>query len=178
MTSAELPACRCSPSWRNDLETKEDLTEEIARLVGYDNIPATLPVAPPGRGLTRTQQQKRRVVQALADFGLTEVLSYPFVSKSANDTLVPSCPLVCELLNSFWIDSSFGKTLASAAGWFTSQSFCGIRRIRAPFAPPRLSEPRKEAADAQAVATSSEIVSPDLRIFALRAAISGSPINL
>lgn len=75
-----------APSWRNDLETKEDLSEEIARLVGYDNIPATLPVAPPGRGLTRTQQQKRRVVQALADSGLTEVLSYPFVSKSSNDT--------------------------------------------------------------------------------------------
>lgn len=75
-----------APSWRNDLETKEDLSEEIARLVGYDNIPATLPVAPPGRGLSRTQQQKRRVVQALADAGLTEVLSYPFVTKTANDT--------------------------------------------------------------------------------------------
>ena len=75
-----------APSWRHDLETKEDLSEEVARLVGYDNIPATLPVAPPGRGLSRTQQQKRRVVQALADAGLTEVLSYPFVSKAANDT--------------------------------------------------------------------------------------------
>ena len=75
-----------APSWRNDLETKEDLTEEIARLVGYDSIPATLPVAPPGRGLTRVQQQRRRLVQALADAGLTEVLAYPFVSKAANDT--------------------------------------------------------------------------------------------
>ncbi|MDQ0664957.1 phenylalanyl-tRNA synthetase beta chain [Arthrobacter ulcerisalmonis] len=74
------------PSWRSDLEAKEDLTEEIARLVGYDKIPATLPVAPPGRGLTRTQQQRRRLIQALADAGLTEVLSYPFVSKAANDT--------------------------------------------------------------------------------------------
>ena len=75
-----------APSWRNDLETKEDLSEEIARLVGYDQIPATLPVAPPGRGLTRTQQQRRRLIQALADAGLTEVLAYPFVSKAANDT--------------------------------------------------------------------------------------------
>ncbi|SEQ11637.1 phenylalanine--tRNA ligase subunit beta [Arthrobacter sp. OV608] len=75
-----------APSWRNDLETKEDLSEEIARLVGYDKIPATLPVAPPGRGLTRVQQQRRRLIQALADAGLTEVLSYPFVSKAANDT--------------------------------------------------------------------------------------------
>ena len=75
-----------APSWRNDLETKEDLSEEIARLVGYDQIPASLPVAPPGRGLTRVQQQRRRLVQALADSGLTEVLAYPFVSKAANDT--------------------------------------------------------------------------------------------
>lgn len=75
-----------APSWRTDLETKEDLSEEIARLVGYDKIPASLPVAPPGRGLTRVQQQRRRLVQALASSGLTEVLAYPFVSKSANDT--------------------------------------------------------------------------------------------
>ncbi|HKS00253.1 MAG TPA: phenylalanine--tRNA ligase subunit beta [Arthrobacter sp.] len=75
-----------APSWRNDLETKEDLSEEVARLVGYDQIPATLPVAPPGRGLTRVQQQRRRLLQALADAGLTEVLAYPFVSKAANDT--------------------------------------------------------------------------------------------
>ena len=54
--------------------------------MGYDQIPATLPVAPPGRGLTRVQQQRRRLVQALADAGLTEVLAYPFVSKAANDT--------------------------------------------------------------------------------------------
>ncbi|HEY8294484.1 MAG TPA: phenylalanine--tRNA ligase subunit beta, partial [Micrococcaceae bacterium] len=73
------------PSWRNDLESKDDLTEEIARLVGYDKIPSTLPVAPPGRGLTRVQQQRRRVMQALADAGLTEVMAYPFVSKANND---------------------------------------------------------------------------------------------
>ncbi|MGO4384747.1 phenylalanine--tRNA ligase subunit beta [Specibacter sp. RAF43] len=74
------------PSWRHDLLTPEDLTEEIARLVGYDLIPATLPTAPPGRGYSRPQQQRRRVVQALADAGLTEILAYPFVSKAGNDT--------------------------------------------------------------------------------------------
>ena len=75
-----------APSWRPDLAIKEDLVEEIARLVGYDRIPATLPVAPPGRGLTRGQQQRRRVLQSLADAGLTEVLNYPFVSTEQNTT--------------------------------------------------------------------------------------------
>ncbi|MCU1632768.1 MAG: phenylalanyl-tRNA synthetase beta subunit [Micrococcaceae bacterium] len=73
-----------APSWRTDLETREDLTEEIIRLVGYDTIPSTLPVAPPGRGLTRVQQQRRRLLNALAAAGLTEVLSYPFVGEQAN----------------------------------------------------------------------------------------------
>lgn len=74
-----------APSWRPDLNEAADLTEEIARLVGYDKIPSRLPVAPPGRGLTRRQQQRRRVVQALADAGLVEVLAYPFVDARTND---------------------------------------------------------------------------------------------
>ncbi|GAB3538853.1 phenylalanine--tRNA ligase subunit beta [Arthrobacter tecti] len=75
-----------APSWRQDLAIKDDVAEEVARLVGYDQIPSRLPVAPPGRGLTRSQQQRRRVLGALADAGLTEVLSYPFVSQKANDS--------------------------------------------------------------------------------------------
>ena len=56
------------------------------------------------------------------------------------------------------------STFASWAGWLTSQSFCGARRMRAPFAPPRLSEPRNVDADAQAVETSSETDRPEARI--------------
>ena len=64
------------------------------------------------------------------------------------------------------------STLASCAGWLTSQSFCGARRMRAPFAPPRLSEPRNVDADAQAVETSSETDRPEARILPLSAAMS------
>ena len=46
-----------------------------------------------------------------------------------------------------------------------SQFFCGSRRMRAPLAPPRLSEPRKVAAEAHAVETSWEMVRPDASIF-------------
>ena len=60
----------------------------------------------------------------------------------------------------------------SWAGWLTSQSFCGLRRMRAPLAPPRLSEPRNVDADAQAVETSCGTVRPDARIFAFSAAMS------
>lgn len=73
------------PSWRVDLRHKTDLVEEIARITGYDRIPARLPVAPPGRGLTRTQNFRRSALNALAASGYTEVLSYPFVSLAQND---------------------------------------------------------------------------------------------
>ncbi len=73
------------PSWRPDLVAKEDLVEEIARLVGYDTIPSRLPVAPPGRGLTAEQQARKRVADALAAAGLTEVLAYPFVAQADNE---------------------------------------------------------------------------------------------
>ena len=50
--------------------------------------------------------------------------------------------------------------------------------MRAPFAPPRLSEPRKVAAEAQAAPTSSEMESPEARILALRSAMSLASISL
>ncbi|MFN3708913.1 phenylalanine--tRNA ligase subunit beta [Microcella sp.] len=66
------------PSWRPDLVDAPSLAEEVARIVGYDRIPAALPVAPPGRGLTRSQRVRRAVGASLAAAGLTEVLNYPF----------------------------------------------------------------------------------------------------
>jgi phenylalanyl-tRNA synthetase beta chain len=72
------------PTWRPDLTHKTDLAEEVARLVGYDQIPSRLPVAPPGRGLTRRQQFRRRSLSSLTGAGFTEVLNYPFLSQSQN----------------------------------------------------------------------------------------------
>jgi phenylalanyl-tRNA synthetase beta chain len=73
------------PPWRPDLTDDATLAEEIARIVGYDRIPSILPVAPPGRGLTREQRLRRLTANGLAASGLTEVLAYPFVSQAAND---------------------------------------------------------------------------------------------
>lgn len=72
------------PTWRPDLTAKADLAEEVARLLGYDRIPSVLPVAPPGRGLTRSQRVRRVVADALAAAGATEVLAFPFVTEAEN----------------------------------------------------------------------------------------------
>jgi phenylalanyl-tRNA synthetase beta chain len=82
------------PSWRPDLRTKEDLIEEVARIDGYDRIPTRLPVAPPGRGLTFQQRARRRIAEQLAAAGLTEVLSYPFVSAEENERFEAPGPVI------------------------------------------------------------------------------------
>lgn len=68
------------PSWRPDLTMAADLVEEVARIVGYEQIPSILPPAPLSRGLTAEQRRRRRIAQYLADRGLLEVQNYPFVS--------------------------------------------------------------------------------------------------
>ncbi|GAA0955824.1 phenylalanine--tRNA ligase subunit beta [Frigoribacterium faeni] len=72
------------PTWRPDLVDPASLVEEVARITGYDRIPSVLPVAPPGRGLTREQKLRRQVSSALAAAGLVEVAAYPFVGHEQN----------------------------------------------------------------------------------------------
>jgi phenylalanyl-tRNA synthetase beta chain len=82
------------PTWRPDLTDGPTLVEEVARIIGYHEIPSILPVAPPGRGLTRAQQARRRAAQTLAAAGATEVLSYPFVSEATIERFEPGAPAI------------------------------------------------------------------------------------
>jgi phenylalanyl-tRNA synthetase beta chain len=75
------------PSWRPDLSDPFDLVEEVARIVGYENIPSVLPPAPSGRGLTRGQTLRRLVGRTLAGAGFVEVISFPFVGPADFDAL-------------------------------------------------------------------------------------------
>ena len=75
------------PSWRPDLVIREDLIEEIARLVGYETIPSVLPTAPGGRGLTRAQRARRDANRALAQAGLGGVTSKPVGGEGNLDAL-------------------------------------------------------------------------------------------
>lgn len=72
--------CLQVPFWRTDLETKEDIVEEIGRLHGFDTVPRQLPMRriQPARKNPR-RELKRVVREALAQAGANEVLSYSFV---------------------------------------------------------------------------------------------------
>src|SRR3954451_12503907 len=75
------------PPWRPDIGDPHDLVEEVARIVGYENVPPVLPDAPSGRGLTRAQRLRRRVGRVVAGAGCVEVISFPFVGPATFDAL-------------------------------------------------------------------------------------------
>ena len=75
------------PPWRGDVTDPFDLVEEVARIVGYVNVPSVLPPAAHGRGLTRGQQLRRRVGRTLAGEGYVEVVSFPFIGTRDLDAL-------------------------------------------------------------------------------------------
>ncbi|MDB5754821.1 MAG: phenylalanine--tRNA ligase subunit beta [Massilia sp.] len=81
-----------APSYRFDIEIEEDLIEEVARVYGFENIPALPPVAP---GAMIAMPENTRSLFALrhrmADLGYQEVVNMSFVESawesdfSAND---------------------------------------------------------------------------------------------
>lgn len=74
------------PSWRPDLTGPAHLVEEIARLAGYDTIPSRRPRPIAGRGYTPKQRARRDAARALAQGGLVQVLSYPFIAEDVFDS--------------------------------------------------------------------------------------------
>lgn len=75
------------PSWRPDLNTSADVSEEIARIQGFELIPSTLPTGKKGAQLNYLQLRKRNVATLLANQGFTEVINYPFVNEEMVQTL-------------------------------------------------------------------------------------------
>lgn len=73
------------PSWRNDIDGEADLVEEIARLHGFDAIPAE-PLPPlravPLPALSAAQRRVRVARRALAARGLVEAVTYSFIRRS------------------------------------------------------------------------------------------------
>ncbi len=77
-----------APSWRGDIESMNDIAEEIIRIYGYNNIPST-----PFRGtvtagmLTPHQAYKARLHDLLCGMGLYQVNTFSFISPKNADRI-------------------------------------------------------------------------------------------
>ncbi len=77
------------PHYRIDIEREIDLIEEIARLNGYDKIPATMPVARVVSDRpTRHQEIEKQVRDLLVNNGMTEIINFSFTSSEAAGKLL------------------------------------------------------------------------------------------
>lgn len=95
------------PTWRRDVEGKADLVEEVARIAGYDALPATpLPEAPRQAGgvLTARQNRARIARRALAAAGYRETVTWSFTANAiaklfggGADALVLANPMSAEI---------------------------------------------------------------------------------
>ena len=84
------------PPWRNDVGGEACLVEEVIRLLAYDRIPVVplpRPSSLPKPALSPMQRRRVRVRRGLAARGLTEAVTYSFVSSKAAEPFdgAPEC---------------------------------------------------------------------------------------
>ena len=70
------------PTYRFDIQIEEDLIEEVVRVIGYDNLPDTPPVAPVS-AIQRSESQRSpfAIRRSLAALGYHETINYSFVEE-------------------------------------------------------------------------------------------------
>ena len=82
VTEGEGTVTVTPPSFRFDLQIEEDLIEEVARVIGYDNLPHTPPQAPV---TAKIRSESRRgnfaVRRQLAQLGYQETINFSFVEE-------------------------------------------------------------------------------------------------
>ncbi|MDZ7892477.1 MAG: phenylalanine--tRNA ligase subunit beta [Rhodoferax sp.] len=87
------------PSFRFDLQIEEDLIEEVARMVGYNNLPHTPPQAPITAKIRQEDQRSAFAVRrSLAALGYQETINFSFVEERWENELAGN-PHPIKLLN-------------------------------------------------------------------------------
>ncbi|MBR0312443.1 MAG: phenylalanine--tRNA ligase subunit beta, partial [Oscillospiraceae bacterium] len=109
------PADVLVPSWRGDVQALCDLSEEVARFYGYNNIPNTLTKGETTRGgFTEVQQFERALGVTCRALGYDEIITYSFISPSYYDKirLPEDSPLrgSLKILNPLGEDTSIMRT--------------------------------------------------------------------
>ena len=93
------PTTFVSPSWRHDIAIEEDLVEEVARHVGYENIAEVLPPAFGAGEYQQTEPRKKRLRRTLVDLGFNEAISYSFIDAKYDGRFDSISGLVDEALD-------------------------------------------------------------------------------
>ena len=96
------------PTFRVDIEIKEDIAEEVARIYGYDKIPTTIYSASTGREPKYKNEVLRDLmVSTMVSSGLNQSISYSFVSPKVFDKI--NVPEDSELRNVIKIKNPLGE---------------------------------------------------------------------
>ncbi len=95
------------PTWRADIECGADVAEEIARFYGYNRIPTTSLRGSAQGSLTSEQKFTRRIHQTLLAQGLSEIITYTFISPKNYDKI--ELPQQSELRRSLVIQNPLGE---------------------------------------------------------------------
>jgi len=80
------------PSFRNDVQTQNDIAEEIARVIGYNNIPRAK-VNIPKSYKPNHHDIENKLRYFLLDNGFYEVINSPFVDQSSDQSIKVDNPL-------------------------------------------------------------------------------------
>ncbi len=75
------------PDWRNDVTLPEDLSEEVARIFGFDEIPSTLPKGNQQGRQSAAQNFIDKIKNILSSLGMYEELSFAFTSEAMFDKM-------------------------------------------------------------------------------------------
>jgi phenylalanyl-tRNA synthetase beta chain len=75
------------PDFRLDVKIEEDLIEEIARSVGYDNIKAEMPITRMNYTKNEILENREKARGALLGFGFDEVITYAFIPENTMELL-------------------------------------------------------------------------------------------
>jgi phenylalanyl-tRNA synthetase beta chain len=103
------------PTFRSDVNIKEDVAEEVARIFGYNNVPVTVMNSASLNGGKNTKQKlEDKVIESLIGCGLNQAISYSFVSPKVFDKILlpesSSLRKVVEIKNPLGEDFSIMRT--------------------------------------------------------------------
>jgi phenylalanyl-tRNA synthetase beta chain len=122
-----------SPYFRNDIQIKEDVIEEVGRVIGYDNLPMSLPHVSAVNIVVDQEKEKfyERVSDLMIASGFNEVVLYSLVGRTALEKTGYQGPVI-KLQNPMSAEQELMRptSLASMLGVVASNMNRGQRDLK------------------------------------------------